>query len=116
MSLADDYLKVLADQWDAFLSRFFRAKQASTAAVTSVASSASAVTLLAANAERKSALFFNDSTATLYLKFGVGAAPSSFTVKIAPGGYADMSDVVYTDIITGVWDAANGYCNITELT
>src|SRR3954466_4762841 len=64
-----------------------------------VASSASSVTLLAANAARKSFLIFNDSTASLYVKFGATASVSSFSVKLGPGGYYESPMPVYTGIV-----------------
>jgi hypothetical protein len=81
-----------------------------------VASSASSVTLLAANAARKSFFIFNDSTATLYVKFGATASAISFTVKLGPGGYYECPMPVYTGVVDGVWSSANGAARVTELT
>lgn len=87
------------------------------AALTNVASSASNVTLLAANANRKGAVFFNDSTQILYLKFGATASATSFTVKLAAGAYYELPPaVIYTGIIDGIWASADGACRVTELT
>ena len=59
---------------------------------------------------------FNDSTANLFVKFGVTASTSSFTVKIAPGGYYEMPTTpTYQGQIDGIWDAANGNARVTEL-
>lgn len=89
--------------------------QASTATPANVASSASNVTLLAANANRKGATFFNDSTQVLYLKFGATATVSSYTVQIAAGGYYELpTTAIYTGIIDGIWAAANGNCRVTS--
>lgn len=93
-------------------------------AVSSVASSASNVTLLSANPARKDAVFFNDSTSVLYLKFGATATASSYTVQIAAGGFYELpksytgsNEVeIYRGIIDGIWASANGNCRITELT
>lgn len=89
---------------------------ASTAAVTSVNSSATSVTLLSLTAGRFSALFFNDSTAVLYIKFGTTASTSDYTVQVQPGGYYELPMPCYTGRIDGIWASANGACKITELT
>jgi hypothetical protein len=85
------------------------------ATLSNVASSATTVTLLASNAARKMATFFNDSTAILYLKFGATASAASYTVQLAPGGYYELPRPVYTGVIDGIWAAANGFCHVTEL-
>lgn len=89
---------------------------APTAAVTSVAASTSAVTVLASNTGRKGAMFFNDSSAAMYLKLGSGASTSSFTVKIAADGYYELPEgAVYTGAVTAVWASATGNVRVTEL-
>lgn len=91
------------------------ASTAGTGTETNVASSASNGTLLASNAARKGFVIFNDSTATLYAKFGATASLTSFTYKVGPGATLESPAVVYTGQIDGIWDAANGNARITEL-
>ena len=88
---------------------------ADNSAVTSVVSSASNVTLLAENHRRLGASVHNDSTANLYLKFGATASTSSFTIKIAANTFwAFPGPTMYTGIVDGIWDAANGNARMTE--
>lgn len=88
-----------------------------TSSVTSVAASASNVTLLASNASRRAATVFNDSaSANLYLKLGATASTTSFTTIIGPNGYYEVPTPAYTGIIDGIWDAAVGNARITEVT
>lgn len=87
---------------------------ADSSTVARVASSTSPVTLLAANTARAGAIFYNDSTAVLYLKLGSGAGATSKTLPVAAGGYYEVP-FGYTGIITGVWAAANGACDVTEV-
>lgn len=89
-----------------------------TAVVTSVPIAVVSTTLLAANASRKAATFYNDSVNRfLYLKWGTPASTTSFTVRIGPGGYYELPQAIYNGIITGIWNAAGaGACRITELT
>ena len=86
-----------------------------TATLTNVASSASSVTLLASNTAARVRTCFNDSTANLFLKFGATASTSSFTVKIAAGGYYEFPQPLYSGIVDGIWDAANGNARLTEV-
>ena len=91
--------------------------KSSTAAVTSVASSATVVTLLAANPARLGLVIYNDSTAALHVKFGTAASTSSFTVQMATETVYTLPDnPIYTGIVTGIWASANGFALITELT
>lgn len=89
---------------------------AATATLSNVAGSASSVTLLAANTNRRMAMFYNDSTAILYLKFGSTASTTSFTVKMFPEDYYELPLPVYTGIVTGIWASATGACRVTETT
>lgn len=94
------------------------ANRATTATVTTVAASASSVTLLAANNARKGATITNDSSAVLYVKFGATASTSSYTVTLAGSGAAPFSyyevPFGYVGIIDGIWASATGNARITE--
>lgn len=88
----------------------------SVASVTSIADSATNVTLLAANQNRKLVTIFNDSTAVLYVKFGATASTTSYTVQIGVGQYFEAPAPVYTGVIDGIWasDPGTGAARITE--
>lgn len=90
---------------------------ASTATLTNVSGSATTVSLLASNAGRKGAMVTNDSTASLYVKFGTTASTTSYTVLIPPGAYYEFpaNTAIYTGAVDGIWSAANGAARITEL-
>lgn len=90
-------------------------KQSSTSAISTVAASASNVTLLAANAARVEYTVYNDSTANLYLVENSAAASlTAFTWKIPPGGGWDST--IWTGQVNGIWDSATGNARITERT
>lgn len=81
--------------------------------VTSVATDA---TILAANADRKGATVFNESTATLRLLVAAGtSSATNYTVKLLAGAYYEVP-FGYTGVIKGIWDAANGAARVTEFT
>lgn len=81
----------------------------------SVASAASDTLILAANANRRGAAVFNDSTAVLSLSLGTTAASSTvFTVKIASQGYYEIP-FGYAGQIRGIWASANGFARVTEV-
>lgn len=86
----------------------------STAAVSAVASAASATTLKASNGSRESLKIFNDSSATLYIKDGASASTTDYSVRLDPGGYYEYPLPIYTGIVTGIWSSANGFARITE--
>lgn len=89
---------------------------ASSSSVTSVSGSASSVSLLASNSSRKMATFYNDSTATLYLKLGTTASTTSYTVQLVAGAYYELpGNQVYTGAIDGIWASATGAVRITEI-
>jgi hypothetical protein len=86
----------------------------STAAVSKVASSIINITLKAANSSRLGLSIYNDSTKTLYVKYGAIAALDDFTVKIFSQGYLELPYPCYTGIVDGIWDVADGNAFVTE--
>lgn len=93
-----------------------------TGAKSNVNDGASSVTILAANASRKGALFWNDSTVALYLDLSGGTATTtSCSVKVPADGLYELPDNgkrgVYTGLITGIWSSdASGAVRVTEFT
>ncbi len=85
-----------------------------TATLTNVASSASSVTLFAANGSARGRAIFNDSTAVLYVKFGATASTSSYTVQLASNGYYEFPQLIFGGRVDGIWAAANGNARLTE--
>ena len=87
------------------------APKATTAPTTSVASSATSVTLLALNTNRKWASFRNDSTSVAYIAKS-GTASTSSVYRLEPQGYQYFDD--YTGIVSGIWASVNGNMRIEE--
>lgn len=87
----------------------------STSAVTSVNSSASSVTLLALNLNRRGVIIWNDSSATLYIKLGATASTISYTVQLSTQASFNLPAPAYTGVIDGIWSSATGAARITEL-
>jgi hypothetical protein len=82
----------------------------------SVAGSATDVTILAANSGRGYALMYNESTAVLTLLFA--NATSSTTVKsidVRPYDTVSTPDN-YTGVVKGFWASATGSARVTEFT
>ena len=91
---------------------------AATATRTSVADSATAVTILASNGNRKGAVITNDSSAVLYLGLGaVNPTTSDYTAKIFTGQTYEPP-ACFTGDIKGIWDTDpnDGGARVTELT
>jgi len=92
-------------------------QRAATSNVASVSASATSTTCLASNANRLNATVYNDSSADLYLKLGATASTSSFTLKIAGGGYYELPvGNIYTGVIDCIWSSATGAARVTEMT
>jgi hypothetical protein len=105
------------DRVDAFFDvqgRQIVAQKALTGTLSNVNASASNVTLLAANTARLGAIFYNDSTAILYLKLGAAASATSFTVKMQPDAYYEIP-FGYYGIVDGISAAATGVVRVTEV-
>lgn len=86
----------------------------STATLANVASSATNVTLFAASSNALGRTIYNDSTAVLYVKFGVTASATSYTVQIAAGGYYEFPQPAYAGQVDGIWASANGNARVTS--
>jgi len=88
---------------------------AASATLSNVASSATNVTLLASNANRKGAAIYNDSTSILYVKFGATASATSFVVAMAASSYYEFPQPVFTGVVDGIWASAQGSARLTEI-
>jgi hypothetical protein len=90
---------------------------AAAATLSNVAASESSVTLKAANTSRRGLLIHNDADKYLLLKYGAVASSTSFTVKIAAGGYFEMPLPIYQGVVDAIWEVSpTGSARITELT
>ncbi len=85
---------------------------------TQVAGSATAVTILNANTNRKGFSVTNDSTVILYLILSATTPTSAvYSVKMAPQSYfEDRNPTVYQGQVQGIWASATGNAVITEFT
>lgn len=90
--------------------------RAATPTQSTVADSASSVTVLASNANRLGASIENDSSAVLYLKLGATASITSYTVRMVQYAYYEVPSG-YTGVIDGIWatDPGDGAARVTEL-
>lgn len=91
------------------------------ATVSTVASSASSVTLKEAHSQRTALSIYNASTQILYINITNAAAATAgnYIIPIAGGGYYELPITVRgvtPEKITGIWASANGYANITQYT
>lgn len=90
------------------------ATAADNATVSRVASSATVVTIKAANSGRRTLSVFNESTAILYLKHGSTATTTDYTVQIGAGAFYELPQPCWRGILTGLWAAANGAAQVSE--
>jgi hypothetical protein len=86
------------------------------ATLSNVAASATSVQLLAANANRKQAVFYNDSDKNAYVKLGTTASSTSFSYLLVPGATLELPKPIYTGRIDCIWAAGpTGSMRITEI-
>lgn len=86
-----------------------------TANVTNVPASITAVTLLAANPDRHSAYFFNESTSLLYIKLGVTPSTTSYTFRVPSNTSQLLLYPTYLGEVTGIWIGPDGAARVTEV-
>lgn len=92
--------------------------KSNTCTFSTVGDSASSVTLLASNHQRKGASIVNTSTAVLYIRMDGGTATTTtgYNVALTQGGYFEVP-FGYTGLITGIWASdAGGAANMAEYT
>ena len=97
-------------------SLYVQTNTCTTAVKTNVTSSATSVTILAANNNRRGAIVFNESTAILYLSYGTTAASlTSYSVRL-PANTSWIIDVpTWTGEVRGIGAAANGFARVTDM-
>jgi hypothetical protein len=82
---------------------------------TSIASSATSVTILASNTNRKGLSVSNISTSKLYLGFTSPATSTNCFIEVPPGAFLLLDQqLIVTSAIYGIWAAANGTAQVTE--
>lgn len=85
------------------------------AVVSSITGSTNSQVLLYENKGGRKVLFYNHSSAAMFLKFGPGASLTDFSVKLSSGSYYETPMPVHSGAFTCVWDAAAGSVKITVL-
>jgi hypothetical protein len=94
---------------------FYELDDAKVPTTSSVASSASSVTILAAKANRRGVSVSNQSTSKLYLSFTTPATVANSFVEIPSGAFLILDQsLIITNSIYGIWSSANGTAQVTE--
>ncbi len=89
--------------------------QASANNITAITSSIFNQVFLVTNLSRIGATIYNESTQILFLKLGAGASSISYTVQMGPRTYFE-APYGYTGQIDGLWQSADGFARVGELT
>lgn len=91
-----------------------RQSGATDATVARVAADIAPVLLLTTDINRAQAIIYNETTANLYVKLGIAASLIDYTIKVAgSGGYYEVP-IRYLGPVSGIWDAATGFAQVTE--
>jgi hypothetical protein len=94
---------------------------AATSTITNVASSATSITLSAANNNRKTIIIVNDSDSNLYVVLNASTASTTNYSIFLPAkiestpSFVSFNGEDYLGEIRGVWSSANGFARITEI-
>lgn len=84
---------------------------------TQIALTTASQTALAANSNRKGAIFVNDSINVTNLGFFTPVTSSSYSIKLrANSTYEMATPVIYTGIVTVISSANSGFLVVTEFT
>ena len=87
-----------------------------TATITRVTASVTSVTLKAANSSRGGLLLYNDTKKDAFVKYGLTASATSFTILMRPRAHHFIDGPIYTGIVDAIWKAgATGAMQVTEL-
>lgn len=86
-----------------------------TSITSSVASSATNIVILPSNSARLGATIYNDSSALMYIKLGILATTTDYTIKLFPQSYYEIP-FGYTGEIDALWASATGFARVDELT
>lgn len=92
-----------------------RSNTVANSVLSSVAGSASSVTLFASNPAAQMRFVTNDSTASLYLAYAATATTSAYTVLLPANAYWEAPRPIYTGAISGIWGSATGNARLTEI-
>lgn len=84
------------------------------ATLANVTGSATSVPLFTPAPIANGRTIWNDSTATLFVKFGATASATSYTVQIPAQGYFEFPAPVYAGEVDGIWSAAAGAARLTS--
>ena len=84
-------------------------------ATVSVASSASSVSIVAANTLRKGISIFNNSIHSLYLSYTTPATPTNSFMRMQPASLLLLDQqLVVSNAIYGIWTSVDGTAQVTE--
>lgn len=87
-----------------------------------VPSSGTPILILSASQEQRvHASVFNDSSNSLFLKFGsdanmgIAGASTIYDVKLTSGSYYELPKPIWEGEIWGAWDAVGGWARVLQL-
>lgn len=89
---------------------------ATTSAVTTFNATTTSAPVLALNASRRGAAFYNDSGGVIYLKLGTTASSTSYTIRMTDNTFYELPYPIYTGVIEAVSQSGTRSLRVTELT
>lgn len=77
------------------------------ASLTNISGTTGSVLVAATDGNRRMMLAVNDSTAVLYLRYGVTAGTQTYSIRIPSLGYWEMPLPIWQGEIDAIWDSVN---------
>jgi hypothetical protein len=94
----------------------FDQSRPASATVASVNATASSSVLLAANANRRQVLIYNDSGRNIFIAYAATVTTAAYTVRLANQGFYESPKDSYTGVISVVTQSGTGAVLVTEVT
>ena len=92
----------------------FYGEKATNAVSSSVPATIEPILILSGNSERKGAILVNDSSNSLFLKFGIAGSVTDYSTKLYKRAYYEVPIPIFTGPLYGVWDGVDGSVKLTE--
>ena len=86
-----------------------------TSVITKIIGTDQSIMLLDEGFNRQMVTIYNNSSFSMYIKYGANATAESFTLVINSGDYFEFQLPCYTGRIDAFWDGIDGNAMITEI-
>jgi hypothetical protein len=83
--------------------------------LSSVTSTIFSQTILPSNINRRGFILYNDSNFMCYVAFAATSSSSAFSILLNSNMTYQNEAIIYTGVVSCIWNVANGFLRVTEL-